>query len=170
MNSAAIRAARWSGASRFDTIAETVESSVTSAGGLLLIASAPLPDDALFQFRFCLNDDGRPLPTVEVGAHVLWQAPAGAPGQHYVGMRFIGLAPETALLASTVVRSTHQAAWMTARLDDDRPTPDGQQTFRMEPVAVFNRSRYHSRHSNPPPRHDAWPRSWTTSPGPRPPR
>ena len=65
-----------------------------AAGGLLLIASAPLPDDALFQFRFCLNDDGRPLPTVEVGAHVLWQAPAGAPGQHYVGMRFIGLSPD----------------------------------------------------------------------------
>lgn len=84
----------------FDTIAEETVGILgdVSAGGLLLIASAPLPDDALFQFRFSLSDAGRPLPTVEVGAHVLWQAPAGAPGQHYVGMRFIGLSPETALL------------------------------------------------------------------------
>lgn len=84
----------------FDTIAEQTVGVLgdVSAGGLLLIASAPLPDDALFQFRFRLTDDGQPLPIVEVGAHVLWQAPAGAPGQHYVGMRFIGLAPEVARL------------------------------------------------------------------------
>lgn len=84
----------------FDTIAEQTTGVLgdVSAGGLLLIASSPLPDDALFQFRFSLADDGRPLPTIEVGAHVLWQAPAGAPGQHYVGMRFIGLAPEVARL------------------------------------------------------------------------
>lgn len=84
----------------FDTIAEETIGILgdVSAGGLLLIASTPLPDDALFQFRFSLSDDGRPLPAVEVGAHVLWQAPAGAPGQHYVGMRFIGLAPDVARL------------------------------------------------------------------------
>lgn len=82
----------------FDTIAEKTVGVLgdVSTGGMLLIASAPLPDDALFQFRFNLTDEGRPLPTCEVGAHVLWQAPAGAPGQHYVGMRFIGLAPDVA--------------------------------------------------------------------------
>lgn len=84
----------------FDTIAEAVIGTLgdVSAGGLLLVASGPLPDDALFQFRFTLPDDDRWLPTTEVGAHVLWQAPAGAHGRHYVGMRFIGLSPETALL------------------------------------------------------------------------
>ncbi len=84
----------------FDTIAEEVVGTLgdVSAGGMLLIASSPLPDDALFQLRFALPDSGRMLPTTEVGAHVLWQAPAGAPGQHYIGMRFIGLAPNVAKL------------------------------------------------------------------------
>lgn len=83
----------------FDTIAEEAVGILgdVSAGGLLLIANGPLPDDALFQFRFSLPDGVRTPATVEVGAHVLWQAPAGAPGQHYVGMRFLGLAPEVAL-------------------------------------------------------------------------
>lgn len=82
----------------FDTVAETAIGIVgdISAGGLLLIASQPLPDDSLFQLRFQLPDGSPSPPTVEVGAHVLWQAPAGAPGQHYVGMRFLGLSPATA--------------------------------------------------------------------------
>lgn len=65
-----------------------------SVGGMLLIANRPLPDDALFQFRFNLPDGpdaGRPL---EVGAHVLWQDRAGAPGQSWIGLRFLGLSPE----------------------------------------------------------------------------
>lgn len=82
----------------YDTIAECSAGILgdVSSGGMLLIASSPLPVDALFQFRFSLPDGGRMLPAVEVGAHVLWQAPAGAPGQHYAGMRFIGLEPSVA--------------------------------------------------------------------------
>ena len=65
-----------------------------SVGGMLLIAHRPLPDDALFQFRFNLPDAigaGQPL---EVGAHVLWQDRAGATGQSWIGLRFLGLSPD----------------------------------------------------------------------------
>lgn len=57
--------------------------------GMLLIASAPLVDDALYQFRFILHDAANtPLP-IEVGVHLLWQDQASAPGQTWTGLRFI---------------------------------------------------------------------------------
>lgn len=63
-----------------------------SVGGMLLIASVPLAEDALYQLRFSLPDsDG---PSLEVGAHVLWRDDASAPGQSWVGLRFLGLAPQ----------------------------------------------------------------------------
>ena len=31
---------------------------------------------------------------LEVGAHVLWQDKAGAPGQSWIGLRFLGLSAE----------------------------------------------------------------------------
>ena len=84
----------------FDTVTEEVVGQLgnVSVGGMLLIANRSLPDDALFQLRFNLPDGVGAAQPLEVGAHVLWQAPAGAHGRHYVGMRFIGLSPETALL------------------------------------------------------------------------
>lgn len=64
-----------------------------SVSGMLLIAGTPLLEEALYQFRFELpGGDGEPL---EVGAHVLWCDDAGAPGQSWVGLRFLGLAPDT---------------------------------------------------------------------------
>ena len=64
-----------------------------SVGGMLLIASTRLVEDALYQFRFDLPDgDGH---AIEVGAHVLWRDDASAPGQSWVGLRFLGLAPDT---------------------------------------------------------------------------
>ncbi len=67
-----------------------------SETGMLLIASAPLNEDALYQFRFTLPDgDGR---TLEVGAHVLWRDDASAPNHSWVGVRFLGLSPEAARL------------------------------------------------------------------------
>ncbi len=64
-----------------------------SVSGMLLIASRPLVEEALYQFRFDLPDgDGEP---VEAGGHVLWLDDASAPGQSWVGLRFLGLAPET---------------------------------------------------------------------------
>ena len=63
-----------------------------SVGGMLLIASVPLAEDALYQLRFNLPDsDGQ---SVEVGAHVLWLDEASAPGQSWAGLRFLGLAPQ----------------------------------------------------------------------------
>lgn len=65
-----------------------------SIGGMLLIANRSLPDDALFQFRFPLPSDAGSAQPVEVGVHVLWQSPGGAPGQHWTGLRFLGLSAD----------------------------------------------------------------------------
>lgn len=65
-----------------------------SVGGMLLIAHRPLPDDALFQFRFNLPDAIGAVQPLEVGAHVLWQDRAGATGQSWIGLRFLGLSPD----------------------------------------------------------------------------
>lgn len=64
-----------------------------SVGGMLLIASVPLVEDALYQCRFVLpaNDEGY----IDVGAHVLWLDQASAPGQSWAGVRFLGLDPHT---------------------------------------------------------------------------
>lgn len=64
-----------------------------SVGGMLLIASVPLVDDALYQCRFVLPDSGEE--SLEVGAHVLWLDDANAPGQSWAGVRFLGLDPDT---------------------------------------------------------------------------
>lgn len=61
-----------------------------SESGMLLLASRPLVNDALYQFRFPLEAaNGRAVP-LEIGAHLLWSDEASAPGQHWIGFRFIG--------------------------------------------------------------------------------
>ena len=79
-----------------DTMTEEVIGRIgnLSASGLLLIASKPLVEDALYQFRFALPDNNG-AQTVEVGSHVLWIDGASAPGQSWVGLRFLGLSTET---------------------------------------------------------------------------
>lgn len=65
-----------------------------SQTGMLLIASAPLVDDALYQFRLEIDDrHGR---VIEVGAHLLWQDQASAAGQTWMGFRFIKVLDEYA--------------------------------------------------------------------------
>ena len=67
-----------------------------SETGMLLMASAPLVDDALYQFRFRLRDArGREIP-LEVGAHLLWLDRASAPGQAWTGFRFISIPSDQA--------------------------------------------------------------------------
>ena len=44
-----------------------------SETGMLLMASAPLVEDALYQFRFNLSDARGRETSIEVGAHLLWQ-------------------------------------------------------------------------------------------------
>ena len=64
-----------------------------SETGMLLTASEPLCEDALYQFRFQLPDMRGVESAVEVGAHLLWVDHANAPGQAWAGFRFIGLNP-----------------------------------------------------------------------------
>lgn len=62
-----------------------------SESGLLLLASAPLQDDCLYQLRFVLPDlFGRPV-TFEVGTHLLWVNPTNPPGQAWMGFRFLSM-------------------------------------------------------------------------------
>ena len=65
-----------------------------SETGMLLIGSAALQEDALYQFTFTLPDasDSR----VEVGAHLLWLDSANREGNHWAGFRFIAVAPSLA--------------------------------------------------------------------------
>ena len=81
----------------YDTITEEPVGYLgnVSVGGMLLIANRALVDDALYQFRFALPDDMGETQPLEVGAHVLWVDGASAPGQSWVGLRFIGLSTET---------------------------------------------------------------------------
>lgn len=60
-----------------------------SETGILLIASAPLVDDALYQLRFSLRDAPHRASPIEVGAHLLWQDKTSVPGQTWTGFRFI---------------------------------------------------------------------------------
>ena len=64
-----------------------------SVGGMLLIANRSLRADALFQFRFALPDEAGVAVPLETGVHVLWEDDSGAPGQKWIGLRFIGLPP-----------------------------------------------------------------------------
>lgn len=61
-----------------------------SESGMLLLASATLVDDALYQLQFVLPDQHGAA--ISVGAHLLWSEPANVPGQAWAGFRFIALA------------------------------------------------------------------------------
>ena len=65
-----------------------------SETGMLMLASAALRDDALYQLRFPLTlADGR-SEWIDVGVHLLWSEPAHAPGQSWAGFRFLTLSRE----------------------------------------------------------------------------
>jgi len=65
-----------------------------SETGMLMLASQPLRDDALYQLRFPLPlGDGRSA-AIDVGVHLLWSEPAHAPGQSWAGFRFLTLSRE----------------------------------------------------------------------------
>lgn len=60
-----------------------------SENGMLLIATVPLADDALYQLRFNLCHSRNRARAIEVGAHLLWQEGDGARGHKWIGLRFI---------------------------------------------------------------------------------
>lgn len=62
-----------------------------SIDGLMVIANAPLTDDALYQFAFQLPDDsGRGQP-IEIGVHEQWGETAENTGQYWAGFRIIDI-------------------------------------------------------------------------------
>ncbi|MCC4597170.1 PilZ domain-containing protein [Xanthomonas campestris pv. phormiicola] len=63
-----------------------------SESGMLLLASAPLHEDALYQLRFALPQLGRDV-QIDVGVHLLWSERAQAPGQAWAGFRFLTISP-----------------------------------------------------------------------------
>ncbi len=76
-----------------DTMTEAVVGSIgnLSETGLLLLASKPLVEDALYQLRFYLPNLQSRVGDFEIGAHLLWQDRANAPGQFWTGFRFIAV-------------------------------------------------------------------------------
>ena len=65
-----------------------------SETGMLLMASAQMVEDALYQFRFNLHDARGRETSIEVGAHLLWQDHANSAGQAWTGFRFITMSDE----------------------------------------------------------------------------
>jgi hypothetical protein len=81
---------------RVDVIDAMTEQSLGQLGnisdsGMLLLASAPLHDDCLYQLRFSLTDRAGQHIAFEAGTHLLWQNDAAAPGQAWMGFRFLSL-------------------------------------------------------------------------------
>lgn len=60
-----------------------------SETGMLLVASGPLQEDALYQLRFEIIDRAGRVVAVDVGAHVVWMGSANTPGQSWGGLRFL---------------------------------------------------------------------------------
>jgi len=65
-----------------------------SETGMLLLASAPLVEDALYQLSFALPDRHGRAHHLAVGVHLLWVEEAHAPGQRWAGFRFLTLSDE----------------------------------------------------------------------------
>lgn len=74
-----------------DMMTETVIGRIgnLSENGMLLLASMPLVDDALYQFSFSLPLPDGALLTIEAGWHALWQDRSNATGQTWIGLRSI---------------------------------------------------------------------------------
>lgn len=67
-----------------------------SETGMLLIANRAMHDDALYQLRFSLAGSDGSRDDYEVGAHLLWKEPQGAPGLYWTGFRFLALSESQA--------------------------------------------------------------------------
>jgi len=80
-----------------------------SETGMLLMASVPLVDDALYQLSFTLLDERGQPHRIDVGAHLLWNEAANAPGQSWAGFRFIALPTEQRQQLRAWVESDPQA-------------------------------------------------------------
>lgn len=68
-----------------------------SESGMLLVGERDLQEDALYQFQFSLASESGDRGDFELGAHLLWKEPHGAPGMYWMGFRFLGV-PEDRLM------------------------------------------------------------------------
>ncbi|MFT3761231.1 MAG: PilZ domain-containing protein [Pseudoxanthomonas sp.] len=62
-----------------------------SESGMLLVADAPLVEDAVYQLEFALGEGPGRETIIDVGAHLQWTGPANTPGQVWMGLRFLTL-------------------------------------------------------------------------------
>ncbi len=76
-----------------DTMTEQVIGRVgnISESGMLLVANAPLCEDALYQLRFEIIDRTGRVVSIDAGAHLIWFGSANTPGQSWAGLRFLTL-------------------------------------------------------------------------------
>src|SRR5260221_12922810 len=82
-----------------------------SINGMMLVADAPIREDALFQFLFNLPDGRGGQVALEVGMHEQWAEPASVPGQHWAGFRIIDIAQhDMEVLQAWVDRDTAASA------------------------------------------------------------
>lgn len=73
-----------------------------SETGMMLMTDQKLCEDALYQFRFTLEDGNRTR-TLEIGSHHLWSDETNVPGQYWAGFRFIDMGQDDA---------AHLRAWI----------------------------------------------------------
>jgi c-di-GMP-binding flagellar brake protein YcgR len=80
----------------YDTMTEGVIGRLSnlSETGMLLIMNQPMTNDALYQLRLSLPDPQGATQTIDIGAHELWADEAAAPGQVWIGFRFIDVSPQ----------------------------------------------------------------------------
>jgi PilZ domain len=79
----------------YDTMTEEVIGRLSnlSETGMLLIMNQTMTNDALYQLRLSLPDPMGTMHPIDVGAHELWADEAAAPGQVWIGFRFIDVSP-----------------------------------------------------------------------------
>ena len=79
-----------------------------SADGMMLVASRPIAEDALYQLLLHLPDEHGRLHPIEVGVHEQWSEAANVPGQSWVGFRFIDIGPEDAAVLRDWLNGSEQ--------------------------------------------------------------
>jgi len=77
-----------------------------SETGMLLIASAPLLEDALYQLRFPLSERGQ---AINAGVHLLWSVAANTPGQSWCGFRFLTISADQRAMIREWVQAGDQS-------------------------------------------------------------
>lgn len=78
-----------------------------SEDGMLLISGKALPEDALFQFSFPLQNHvtNGAAHKLEIGVHEQWCEAAAVPGQFWTGFRIIDIGPDDQKVLSAWVNS-----------------------------------------------------------------